>query len=443
MSEIAIQVEGLSKRYRIGQGAQPQYKTLRDLLASALLAPFRRLGLGDHNTSPYGNNPTTDKYKHIWALKDVSFSVKPGEVVGIIGPNGAGKSTLLKILTRITEPTKGSIDLYGRVGSLLEVGTGFHKELTGRENVYLNGAILGMKRAEINGKFDEIVAFSGVEKFIDTPVKYYSSGMQVRLAFAVAAHLDPEILLVDEVLAVGDASFQRKCLNKMEDVGREGRTVIFVSHHMPSITRLCERVILIDGGQILKDGSAHQVVGEYLRVGLGTTPQREWDDLTSAPGNDIVRLRSVRVKAKQGEVANTIDIRHQVGIELGFEVLKAGYVMCPGFTIHNDEGSWLFTSLDTDPTWRRSPRPAGRFLSTGWIPGNLLAEGTMIVGVSIWSEQPQNLHFYERDVVAFEVVESPDGDSARGDYTMQFPGLVRPLLEWDTKYAEKKKSVPR
>ena len=438
MSEIAIQVEGLSKRYRIGQGAQPGYMTLRDLIANTLSAPFRRLGSGNRSTSLPGNNPTTENYEHIWALKDVSFNVKPGEVVGIIGPNGAGKSTLLKILTRITEPTEGSIDLFGRVGSLLEVGTGFHKELTGRENVYLNGSIIGMKRTEIGLKFDEIVAFSGVEKFIDTPVKYYSSGMQVRLAFAVAAHLEPEILLVDEVLAVGDAGFQKKCLNKMEEVGQGGRTVLFVSHHMPSITRLCERVFLLSEGKLIKDGPSHQIVGEYLRGGLGITPQREWPDLASAPGNDIVRLHALSVKTKIGEIKDTMDISQQVGVELVFDVLKPDYALYPGFTVHNSEGLWLFASLDTDPSWRRQPRPVGRYVSTGWIPGNLLAEGTMVIGASIRTEEPTILHFYERDAVAFQVVESPEDETARVDFTGHFPGLVRPLLEWDTKYLDGK-----
>ena len=218
--------------------------------------------------------------RSIWALKDVSFDINRGEVVGIIGRNGAGKSTLLKILSEITEPTEGRVEIHGRVGSLLEVGTGFHPELTGRENVYLNGAILGMKRAEIERKFDEIVAFAEVEKFIDTPVKHYSSGMYLRLAFAVAAHLEPEILIVDEVLAVGDAAFQKKCLGKMAGVAKEGRTVLFVSHNMPAITRLCERAILLDEGRLLQDGVSHQVVKAYLNAGLGTTAMREWPDPT-------------------------------------------------------------------------------------------------------------------------------------------------------------------
>ena len=249
MGDIALRVEDLSKQYRIG-GSREAYKTLRDTFTDAVVSAFRRAGRLVRGRGV----GAAERGETFWALKDVSFEIKRGEVVGIIGCNGAGKSTLLKILGRITEPTGGYADIYGRVGSLLEVGTGFHPELTGRENIYLNGAILGMKRVEIGRKFDEIVAFAEIERFIDTPVKHYSSGMYMRLAFAVAAHLEPEILLVDEVLAVGDARFQKKCLNKMQDVGQQGRTVLFVSHNMQAITRLCQRAILLEGGTMVQDG---------------------------------------------------------------------------------------------------------------------------------------------------------------------------------------------
>ena len=258
MSDVAIRVEGLSKRYRIG--LRESYKTLRDSLADAIRAPFRRImSLG----RPV-NQQQEGQDAHIWALQDVSFEVRRGEVLGTIGPNGAGKSTLLKILSRITEPTEGYAEIRGRVGSLLEVGTGFHPELTGRENIYLSGAILGMKRTEIVRKFDEIADFSGVEKFLDTPVKRYSSGMYLRLAFAVAAHLDPEILLVDEVLAVGDAAFQQKCLGKMNEVARGGRTVLFVSHNMAAVRNLCSLALFIDKGQVAFAGAADEVIQRYL-----------------------------------------------------------------------------------------------------------------------------------------------------------------------------------
>ena len=268
MSNLALQVENLSKGYRIGQ--RERYYALRDVLARSLMAPLRRF-----RHSPSGNrNPTAD---HIWALKDVSFEVKEGEVVGIIGRNGAGKSTLLKILSRITRPTTGHAAIYGRVGSLLEVGTGFHPELTGRENIYLNGAILGMKKAEINRKFDEIMAFAEVEKFIDTPVKHYSSGMHMRLAFAVAAHLEPEILLVDEVLAVGDAAFQKKCLGKMGDVAKGGRTVLFVSHQMNQIRRLCERCLWLDAGRVRQLSTTVEVISAYEAAYTSIPIQAERD----------------------------------------------------------------------------------------------------------------------------------------------------------------------
>ncbi len=257
MTDIAIRIENLSKQYRIG-GPQARYKTIRESLTKAVGAPFLRLSSVVRGQSSVVSNET------IWALKDVSFEVRRGEVVGIIGPNGAGKTTLLKVLTRITEPTAGRAELRGRVGSLLEVGTGFHPELTGRENVYLNGAILGMRKGEVERKFDEIVDFSGVEKFIDTPAKHYSSGMRVRLAFSVAAHLDLEILLVDEVLAVGDAAFQKKCLGKMGDVAGEGRTVLFVSHNMETIVGLCSRAIWLDSGRKSAEGPASQVTRDYL-----------------------------------------------------------------------------------------------------------------------------------------------------------------------------------
>jgi lipopolysaccharide transport system ATP-binding protein len=267
MSDTVIRVEGLSKLYRIG-ARQNEYRTLRDTIADAFITPFRKLRKnaeikrleGDSNFSALGSSLPADT---IWALKDVSFEIKRGEVVGIIGRNGAGKSTLLKILSRITEPTQGRARIRGRVGSLLEVGTGFHPELTGRENIYLNGAILGMRKAEIKRKFDEMVAFAEVEKFIDTPVKHYSSGMYVRLAFAVAAHLDPEILLVDEVLAVGDLAFQKKCLGRMGDVAKGGRTVIFVSHQMNQIRRLCDKCMLVDAGRLKTFGNTAEVVSAY------------------------------------------------------------------------------------------------------------------------------------------------------------------------------------
>ena len=338
MSQIAVRVDGLSKQYKIG-GAQKTYGTLRDDLVSGLRSIFRR------NGSPvsHGKESAPDTF---WAVKDVSFQVNEGEVLGIIGRNGAGKSTLLKMLSRITEPTCGRIEINGRVSSLLEVGTGFHGELTGRENVYLNGTILGMKGAEISRKFDEIVAFADVEQFIDTPVKHYSSGMYLRLAFSVAAHLEPEILIVDEVLAVGDVAFQKKCLGKMEGVAKQGRTIFFVSHNMPAVTRLCNRVIFLDEGRVSRDGLSHEVVKAYVNSELGTMSSREWLSPDKAPGAEVARLRAVRVRNEDGHSNEKMDIRKPVGVEMEYEVLKPGYKLMPTVVLHDEEGVRLFVSIE-------------------------------------------------------------------------------------------------
>jgi lipopolysaccharide transport system ATP-binding protein len=414
-----IKVENLGKQYRIGM-RRAAYSTLRETLATIISAPINRLR---------GIRSSSDI---VWALKNVNFEVHPGEVVGIIGRNGAGKSTLLKLLSRITDPSRGRIELYGRVGSLLEVGTGFHPELTGRENIYLNGAILGMRRHEIERKFDDIVAFSEIEKFLETPVKRYSSGMYMRLAFSVAAYLEPEILLVDEVLAVGDANFQKKCLNKMQDVGKEGRTVLFVSHNMPAITRLCQRTILLNEGEVLADGPSHEVVGTYLHSSLGTMAARDWPEMDKAPGNEVVRLRAVRVRTEDGEITQAVDIRKPVGLEMEYEVLTDDFVLVPSFHFYNEEGVCVFITGDYALEWRGRPRPKGHYTSTVWVPGNLLAEGTFIVGASVGTLAPKTVHFFERDAVAFQVIDSLEGDSARGDYAGGMPGVVRPLLPWKT-----------
>jgi len=415
-----IRATRVAKQYQRGS-SQNSFVTLRDTLAEAVRSPFKRFRSG-RTTEPF------------MALRDISFEVAPGEVLGVIGRNGAGKSTLLKVIARITEPTSGRIDLYGRVASLLEVGTGFHPELTGRENIHLNGAILGMSRAEIRKKFDEIVAFSEIEQFIDTPVKRYSSGMYLRLAFAVAAHLDPEILLVDEVLAVGDARFQRKCLDKMEDVRQAGRTVVFVSHNMPAVTRLCPRTILIENGTVAFDGPSPEAVNMYLGSGTRTNAAREWKDLTTAPGNEIVRLRGIRVRSEDGEICESIDIRAAVSIEMEFEVLQGGHVMVPNYHFINQEGVCVFVASEHDENWKRRPRPAGRYLSTAWIPGNFLSEGALIIGAAITTMSPQRIHFFERDVVAFQIVDSLDGNAARGDYAGSVPGVVRPMLKWTSQF---------
>ena len=415
-----IRVEGLGKQYRIGHHSAP-YHTLRDSLAGALRAPWARLRRKE---------PTT-----IWALEDVSFEVAPGEVVGIIGRNGAGKSTLLKLLTRVTEPTRGRAELYGRVGSLLEVGTGFHPELTGRENIYLNGAILGMGRAELDRKFDEIVAFSEVEEFLDTPVKHYSSGMYVRLAFSVAVHLDSEILLVDEVLAVGDAQFQRKCLAKISEIGAHGRTVLFVSHAMASVTRLCKRVILLERGHVAADGDAETVARAYFSRESAAPTEVVWPSRDDAPGDGVARLHAVRVRSEGGEAADVFDIRRPVKVEVEYWNLQRG--QRPTAVIHliNSDGTCLFASNDfNDRAWWNAPRTPGLVRSTCTIPGNFLAEGRFTVLAAVVTYVPfapdSIVHALEPEAVSFKVVDHSRGDGVRGEYAGSWPGVLRPMLEW-------------
>jgi lipopolysaccharide transport system ATP-binding protein len=416
----AIKIEHVSKRYRIG-GLHPGYMTFRQLLGDAVTAPFRKLKSGND-------------YQTLWALSDINLEIGQGELVGIIGHNGAGKSTLLKILSRVTKPTTGQVELFGRIGSLLEVGTGFHPDLTGRENIFLSGAILGMRRAEIERKFKEIVAFSELEKFIETSVKWYSSGMYVRLAFSVAAHLEPEILMMDEVLAVGDAAFQQKCLDKMHEIRQQGRTILFVSHDMPAITRLCKRVVLLENGRITFDGESREVVKRYLSSSLKTGALREWPNQGEAPGDNVVRLRRVCVRAEDGNTMAVVDIQKPFGIELTYDVLDEGHALVPVIEFYNGEGTELFSTHDTSANWRRQPRPRGTYTSTVRIPGNLLAEGSLVGHVSIMSHFPTIvLHAHQRNAVAFQVVDNPAGDSARGDYIGPMPGVVRPLLNWTTR----------
>ena len=300
MSALAIRADGIGKLYRLGR--RNRYVTLRDVIAEAIAGPFARLA---GRWRAEDGDPQAADPELLWALRDVSFEVRAGEVLGVVGRNGAGKSTLLKVLSRITEPTRGRIELRGRVGSLLEVGTGFHPELTGRENIYLNGAILGMRRAEITRKFDEIVAFAETERFIDTPVKYYSSGMYMRLAFAVAAHLEAEILLVDEVLAVGDAAFQRKCMGKMGDVAHAGRTVLFVSHNLEAIQRLCTRALLLEGGSVVETGSGPAIVTRYLSSVAARARANEWLELGDVhhAGSGQARFTAVRYASDRQELA--------------------------------------------------------------------------------------------------------------------------------------------
>lgn len=416
-----VKVINLSKCYQIG-GLNAGYVTFREMFAGVLAAPFRRVA---------GRRKT--KGEELWALKDVEFDVWPGEVLGLIGHNGAGKSTLLKLLSRVIVPTTGRTEVYGRLGSLLEVGTGFHPDLTGRENIFLNGAFLNIKRAEIARRFDEIVEFSGIEKFIDTPVKWYSSGMYLRLAFSVAAHLDTEVLIMDEVLAVGDAAFQQKCLDKVHEIRNQGRTILFVSHNMAAVTRLCQRVLLLERGRVIKAGPAHQVVNEYLGASLQVEATREWPDPSSAPGGEGVRLRRIRVVSDERQTTESVDICSPVGVELTYEVLQPGLVLTPKIDLLNGDGTHLFATHDVTSDWRHNPRPVGKYHSTVWLPGNFLSEGNLLVHASLVSHTPVTAtHAHAPNAVTFQVVDNQQKDSARGDAVGPLSGLIRPLLIWTT-----------
>ncbi len=438
--DSAIVVENMSKLYRLGVE-----KHSGDNLVTAMASFFRNpLGNYRRHRSLYdfrdvdiagleSGTESDSRADILWAVKDISFEVPRGQILGIVGQNGAGKSTLLKILSRITSPTSGRAIIRGRVGSLLEVGTGFHQELTGRENVYLNGTILGLRKKEVDKLFDEIVDFAGIERFLDTPVKRYSSGMKVRLGFAVAAHLEPEVLIVDEVLAVGDAEFKRKCLGKMESIGEQGRTILFVSHNMPQVTRLCNRVIMIENGGIVKDGGPHEVVEAYLSAGKHRVAAREWPVLEEAPGGQVARLRSVSVRNEKNQVSDTMDIRKPVTVQVEFDCLTPGYVLMPAFSLCNEESQIIFCSNDTEEHWLRKERQPGRYIARVVIPGNLLTEGTMLINTAIWQWEPtRRIEYHVPDAVAFQVIDTLDGDSARGHYPGDLPGTVRPKLDWHT-----------
>jgi len=423
MTDVAIRCEGLAKQYRIGE--RETYKALRDVITDAFASPLRRFRSTPRHSS---NGVSVNEKPTIWALNDVSFEIKRGEVVGIIGSNGAGKSTLLKILSRITEPTRGNADIWGRVGSLLEVGTGFHPELTGRDNIFLNGAILGMRRAEVARKFDEIVAFAELEKFIDTPVKRYSSGMYMRLAFAVAAHLELEILLVDEVLAVGDASFQKKCLGKMGQVSRDGRTILFVSHNMAAVKALCRKAILIRDGVVAASGTVADVADDYLASAASAASAREWRDSTTAPGNESIRISYIRIVPPEGSAEITIDTGAQ--IEIGLENLQENINLGCTVYVSNHEGVLVFESGHRISSERDSRR--GFYQVTGRIPGHLLNAGRYSLDV-IFGKEQRYLLLRIDGVVSFEVENTATG---RGSNMGVAPGVVRPLLFWSHSFEE-------
>jgi lipopolysaccharide transport system ATP-binding protein len=415
-----IRVENLGKRYRIGL-APIQYQTLSENITNVLRAPLRAIRRVQV--------PRDDAKDTIWALRDVSFDVEQGQVLGIIGRNGAGKSTLLKVLSHITEPTTGSVTIQGRVGSLLEVGTGFHPELTGRENIFLNGAILGMKRKEIDNKFDEIVDFSEVEQFIDTPVKRYSSGMYLRLAFAVAAHLEPEILVVDEVLAVGDAEFQKKCLGKMGDVAQQGRTVLFVSHNMSAVLRLTQESLVLEKGRLVMRAPSPQSVDYYLSAGHSQAGERFWDDDEVPPSAAPFHPVALRLCDGRGKVVDTVRSTEPFQIEVEYRLSAPLTGLRIGLYLYNTRGEPVFTTFDTDAPdlfEKHTSRAAGHYISRCTVPANLLNQGRFAVGMNA-STYNIKRYFEDEQALDFNV----DVSGAPGmQWAETRQGPVRPRLEW-------------
>lgn len=424
MDDIAIRVEGLGKRYRLGC-KQESYKTLRDVVSKTFTAPLRGLRSAFPHKNGQGNSI-------IWALKNLSFELNRGEVIGIIGRNGAGKSTLLKILSRITEPTEGYADVHGSVSSLLEVGIGFHGELSGRENIYLNGAILGMKRNEIARNFDEIVAFAEIEKFIDTPVKRYSSGMYLRLAFAVAAHLQSEILIVDEVLAVGDAQFQKKCLGKMDQISRGGRTILFVSHNLAAVQSLCSRALWVQDGRVVEDDQPRLVVADYLKTATTSVCERVWDNPTEAPGDEAVRLHSIRLIPED----STVDLMNTCTpllIEIQYWNFRPDTELDLSIAVHNHEGICVFSSNSAgEQMWHGKPLRTGLFRTMCHIPGNILNGGVYRVSLLVIKGSSTLIH-RETDALVFEMQD--DVMNKNGWYG-KWQGVIRPKLHWVTEQLE-------
>ncbi len=416
MSDSIIKIEYLSKKYILSHQQAGAYRTFREAVTEKIK------NLGKHVIPPFR--------EEFWALKDVSLEVRKGERLGIIGRNGAGKSTLLKILSRITEPTRGKVSIRGRVACLLEVGTGFHPELTGRENIYLNGSILGMRRIEIKRRFDEIVAFSEVEKFLDTPVKHYSSGMYVRLAFAVAAHLEPEIMLVDEVLAVGDAAFQKKCLGKMEDVSaKEGRTVLFVSHNMDAVSRLCSQAIYLSHGQIKESGDIETVINKYIASDLDFQSYKIWAEDKNS-GSEVCRLMELRALDENLENKSSFNINRRLIIEIKYEVLVDNRIITPALNFYNERGINIFDSHDTSSESQKIKKNRGIYTSRVIIMPHFFSEGSIIVGAALLTPDPFQVHCHEKEAIMIQMVDDLSEESSRGVYKGNMAGLIRPLFQW-------------
>lgn len=429
MSDTVLKVENLYKRYRLGTVGAASFKEDLQRLWAKIQGkpdPFEQyITANELSAIKSADEMKALKARYVWALQDINFEVKQGEILGIIGKNGAGKSTLLKILSKTTAPTRGQVKVKGRVASLLEVGTGFHPELTGRENIFLNGHILGMNRHEIRARLDEIIDFAGVEAYLDTPVKRYSSGMYVRLAFAVAAHLLADILIVDEVLAVGDAEFQKKCIGKMKDVSSgEGRTVLFVSHNMVAVNTLCTSGLFIRNGKIDYWGTTKSVVNKYLSSENAIVSERIWNE-NNSPGDDVARLLEARIIDENHQTIQAVEIAHRVGVQYKYRVLKGGKERIPNIHVYNKKGECVFVS--GAETTEQLTQP-GDYSVIAWIPGNFLNDGTYLVGIALSTMSPVTVHFYEQEALIFEVIEN--ANERPNKYNQAIPGVVRPLLDW-------------
>tara|TARA_B100000519_G_scaffold11119_1_gene8534 strand:- start:3028 stop:4341 length:1314 start_codon:yes stop_codon:yes gene_type:complete len=436
INENAIEIRNLSKKYKLGVIGT-------GMLSHDLNRWWSRFMSKKKHTVPNDRDSKIkylDKYEEIWALKDINLKIKNGEVLGVIGKNGAGKSTLLKVLSRITTPTSGSAILRGRVGSLLEVGTGFHPELTGIENIYLNGAILGMKKEEIEKNIDQIIEFSGVKQYINTPIKRYSSGMNVRLAFSVAAYLNTDILIVDEVLSVGDYEFQKKCLRKIGDVSSLGKTVLIVSHNMSSIAQLCEKTILLDKGQIIKYGDTNDVIAAYLSKGAPVTPEVIFQNKNLGKQiNKKIQLIFIKVINKKKEVSALFDVTEEIVIECRFKILDETYHYVPSMHLKNEKGTIIFHAIDTNRIWQK-PREIGLYSSSMVIPGNLLATGKYYYTqlISSLNQTQSEKHIVEENIISFNVIDRMKGESATGNLNIDYTGaIIRPKLEWYQKQFDK------
>jgi lipopolysaccharide transport system ATP-binding protein len=428
MKDIILKAENISKQYRLGQvGTGTLSHDLNRWWHQVRGKENPYLKIGDTN-----DRSTKGESDYVWALQDINFEVERGEVLGIIGKNGAGKSTLLKILSKVTAPTTGSIKSRGRIASLLEVGTGFNPELTGKENIYLNGAILGMTKKEITAKIDEIIDFSGCERYIDTPVKRYSSGMTVRLAFAVAAFLEPEILVIDEVLAVGDAEFQKKAIGKMQDISQKGgRTVLFVSHNMDSIMRLCKKSILLKNGTIIAHDYTSKVIDIYLKSDFGTTSFKQWGSCKS--GSDVVQILEVKAHNTSFELKENFQITESIGISMIYEVMESGNKIHSAFNFYDRNGINIFDSHENNTNHYSDKKSKGVYETTVWVPKNLFSEGVILIGVALVTHDPFVIHFHEKDSIAFNMIDNLNDSPTRGDYVGNLPGVIRPLLKWESK----------